>query len=88
MPQRHANVSRRLLDRMRDVESRWSDRDTAEVWDQTTRVPVEPSVRRPEYLIAVGGSLAKALRVAAKASGESPPDYARDLLARSLASQL
>ena len=85
MPRESANVTPRLLDRMRDVESRWPERDTADVWDQTTRVPVEPSARRPEYLIVVGGPLAKALRAAAKATGESVPDYTRHVLAKSLA---
>jgi len=87
MPRKHVSVSGRVIDRMRDVKSRWSERDTAGVWGQTARVPLQPSVRRPEYLIAVEGPLAKALRAGAKATGESVPDYTRHILARMLASQ-
>ena len=84
MPGKDAKVSPQLLKRMRDVEQRWSERDTAEVWDQTRPVVVEPSPKRPEYLVAIEGSLARALRSAAKESGEPVPDYARRVLASSL----
>jgi len=87
MPQKQTKVTQRVMDRMRDVESRWAIRDTAEVWNRTARVPVERSVRRPEYLIAVDGSLAKALRTAAEATGRSVPDYTRHVLARALGLQ-
>lgn len=71
-----------------DVEERWSKRDTAEVWDQTTPVVVERSPRQPEYLVAVKGQLAKVLRAAARKSGEPVPDYARRVLANSLGARV
>lgn len=88
MPRTSTRVSQRLLQRMRDIEERWSERDTAEVWDETTPVVVERSLRRPEYLVAVKGQLAKALRTAAKKSGEPVPDYARRVLASSLGARV
>lgn len=88
MTRTSTKVSQRLLQRMRNVEERWSERDTAEVWDETTPVVVKRSPRRPEYLVAVKGQLAKALRAAAKKSGEPVPDYARRLLANSLGTQV
>jgi hypothetical protein len=84
MEKKATKVGQRLLRRMRDLEKRWGERDTAEVWDKTTPVPVEPSTKRPAYLIAVKGRLAKALQTAANRNGESVPDYARRVLACSL----
>ena len=86
MADRSAKADSRLLSRMRDLDRRWTERDTAEEWERMTPVPVEPSPRRPEYLIAVDGPLAKALRTAARKSGEPVPDYARRVLADSLGS--